>query len=535
MSLRSKRWISSLLAAVMLVSVPVGGSPIIGYAQTKETNQTQQKKPYQQLRQAFIDALDIAKNETTEEHIRQAIDAFMELPSLSDYPDPAYVDDKRVFPDEILALLPLVEDKNEQNELYVYFATKALKKAKETAHHFDMGVAEKVVTSMPPGDERTKLATEMEQVQKEVFGKMRDDYIDWYNPPEDLVIVPYVPPVEDNPSFEEVYGKKPEPQKPIANYDRASSKYVSEGGKCLKITEYYKSDKLVDTKKEVTSDAEKIFCGVLFDDEHFHNDGDHVGSAFQWIVPNMSADYMNNTGSSNQNNNGQNEAKSQSITIHYTFEKDSESPYYFDSGIAINKDKTMSYDQAKDALHHIAIHAKGKFAEDKNKALALIDGVIVLLVDSGRPITMQEFASLFADTIVEVKALDTRSGMNMSLADLVESKKIQSIYIGNKKVNLHAPLMVENSVVLFPIEQIAEELGGKVTHQAKQSVIEYKDQKLIYEDGKYVATINNKEINLNAEIKTNKDGIRMAPIKALLNAFGRTLEIDNETSTIYIN
>lgn len=416
MNQRPIKWISSFLATIMLVGVPISASPTVSYAQIYEVNQ--QAESYEELREIFLNILNKAQVEIIKENIQQTIDAFMKLPSLNDYPDPAYVDDKQIYSEEILKLILLVEDKDSQIELYTYFATEAIKKVEETEHHYDISVAEQAVVAIPLGDTRTELATKLEDLKTRIFAKMRDDYIDWLNPPDNLIIHPYVPPKEDKLTFEDVYGESPQPQKPIANYDKATSRYVLENGRCYKITEYYKDNKLVDTKKEAASNDEKIFCGVLFNSEHLQDSNNSTGSAFQWIIPNSSADYMDNATNNSPNNFNQSESRNERITIHYTFEKNAETPYYFDTGIAINEDETLSYSQAKNALYHIAIQAKGNFAEDKDKSLALIDGVIILLVDNGKPFTMQEFSNLFTDTVIQVKALKTRSGMNMSQIDL---------------------------------------------------------------------------------------------------------------------
>lgn len=494
---------------------------------------------YKSLRDTFLNDLEIAKSDITYDSLKQAISSFLKLPALNDYPEPEYVDDKRIFTEELLGLIAKLNNEDERYDLYIYFAEEAIDKARKSEHHYDLAVAEQVIEAMPKGDEKDELEEELDVLKKNVFDKMIDDYIDWTNPPKNIKYDPYIPPDESKPTFEEAYGepKNPTPPKPIANYDRAISNYVKEGNRCYKITEYYKDNKLINKKKELVSEAEKIFCGVQFSNDRFHSGHKHghnhasTGGMFQRYVPYVSQsnpDTRTNTAKSKADQN-----KEQPITLHYSFDKYSESPYFYDTGIPV-VGNAISYEQAKDALHQIAIHAKGKFAEDKDKALGLIDGVIVLLVNPGKPIPVQEFAALFKDTIVEVKALDTRSGMSLNLADLVESKEVQ-VYVDNKKINLSAPLIVDNSVVLFPIEQIAKALGGKVIHDKQKTTIVYKDKTLVYEDGNRLATINNETVDLGAEVRTNKDGIRMAPIKALVSMFGKAVEVDTKKAAIIIH
>lgn len=543
----TRKWIPSLLTAVMLSSVPVSVLSSTAYAET--VAQAQEERTYEQHRQAVQDALEAFKKETTVENMKNTIDAFIKLPVLSVYPVAGYQDDKDMFSDDIIKYLSFVtnqEGQDNKSELRMYFAEEAMKLVETTKHRYDFAVAKKIVETLPASDKRTEFASKLDAMKKEVY---RDDsgWIDWNNPPDDLVIAPYEPPKDNNtipgskdPDYYKPGNGKPKPTND--GIDHSTINYRIEGGKCYKVLEHYKNGKLVKTEKQTPDKLERMFCGASgghddhdkHDEHESHNPFPYAGAGVVKYPSSGVFKGFDPFSESERQKLMQEEKKNvvDPITIQYTFEKSLESPYFYDTGIAIAEDKTVTYAQARDALHMIAVQAKGKFVDDKTKALALIDGKIVLVVDRGKPMPFAEFASLFNETNVGVRALDTRSGEQVGMADLVEIKGISSVFVKDKEIKLVSKPIVDNSIVLFPVEQIAKALGGTVTKSDKSITVTNKNHTLVYEDGSSTILSNGKKVDVQVPVRVNKEGVMMAPIRALVDAFDLTIEVEDSKVVI---
>ena len=221
-------------------------------------------------------------------------------------------------------------------------------------------------------------------------------------------------------------------------------------------------------------------------------------------------------------------------TIQYTFDKNSDSPYYYDTGIHVSKDHTLTYQQARDALHQITVQAKGKFVEDNDRALALLDGMIILVEDKGKSIPVSEFTSLFDETTIGVKTQSTRAGDTYELADLIEIKKISVVTLNSKEVVLEANPIVDNGHVLFPLSELSKSLGGKSTIASESTTVDYKGNRIAFTDGQFTVIENGKTKKVPVHTRQNQDGIRMVEVNALLDFFSSSIEVDPESNGVLI-
>lgn len=523
----TSRWASSVLVAGMLAVV----IPLPYAAQAETGVQTMQKNIYENQYQAIEEALEAFKRQTTADNLRMAIDALLKLPNLSEYPNVGDQDDKDVFTDEIIRYIPFITNKegeDSQSEIRIYFAKEAIKLVERTNTPYDYTVANKTIENLPPGNERMELATRLEEVKGKVFHG-NSDYIDWNNPPANIKVDPYTPSTNaytaDYPGddyFKSGVGETPAE----TEYERTNIEYRAMGSKCYKILEHYKGGRLVITEKKLPDKLEQVFCEV-------------TESSIREVGTRAKSPKGTFTGFDPYNKKTKDKLQQESIkhridqiTVQYTFEKSSESPYFYDTGIAIAENKTVTYAQAKDALHMISVQAKGKFVEDKGKALALINGKIILVTDSGKAMPFAEFASMFSETKVGVRALDTRSGEQVEMADLVEIKGISSVFVKGKEIKFVSKPIVDNSIVLLPIEQIAKALGGTVTKNEKTISIKAKNQTLVYEDGSTTILLNEKKVDAHVPVRVNKDGVMMAPIHVLVDAFGMTVGVEESKVVI---
>ncbi|MFF2531524.1 stalk domain-containing protein [Brevibacillus sp. NPDC058079] len=522
----TKKWVPSLLTAVMLSSIPVSVLSSTAYAET--VSEGKQELTYEQQRKAIEDALEATKEEFSKETLKETIDTYLQLPTLEDYPKIDYVNDKKDFAEKILAEINRLSDDVEKLEVTTYFATQVVDLIYETKSFNDFGVANSLIKLLPEGAARTELASKLE-ISKNILPKGPSDYIDWNNPPNNLNDFLDPPPNYEYDNLpddfdKEAYqngGKGGTPPPPASPYDRTEIQYRTEGGKCYKILEHYKNGKLMKTEKQSPDKMEMAFCGTA--------EPPKSGTSFNSSKSTYTGFDPYNQKSVEQIQQQENTKQPivDQITVQYTFDKSSESPYFYDTGIAIAENKTVTYAKAKDALHMISVQAKGKFVEDKGKSLALINGKIILVTDPGKAMPFGEFATMFSETNVGVRALDTRSGEQVELADLVEIKGIKSVFIKGKEIKLVSKPIVDNSIALFPIEQIAKALGGTTEKNGKTLVVKNKSQTLIYEDGSTTILSNDKKVDAYVPIRINKDGILMAPIRALVDAFDLSVEMED--------
>ncbi|WPS85441.1 stalk domain-containing protein (plasmid) [Brevibacillus halotolerans] len=529
----TKKWIPSLLTAVMLSSISF--LPSLAYAET--VLEGNQELTYEQHRKAIEDALEAAKKDSSKEILKEVIDTYLQLPTLEEYPKIEYVNDKKDFAEAILSFIERLDENDDKVEVTTYFATQVVELLYETKSFNDFGVANHLIKLLPDGAIRTELATQLDK-SKEILPKGPGNYIDWNNPPANIndYLDPLpnyeydnLPPGFDKAAYEGNTNGGASPP-PVSAYDRTDIAYRKESGKCYKILEHYKNGKLVKTEKETPDKMEMAFCGAMESLNTGAGTSSSTSGQFSGFDP-FDKKHIVKLQEDLKHQKNENHLVNQ-ITVQYTFEKSSESPYFYDTGIAIAENKTVTYAQAKDALHMISVQAKGKFVEDKGKALALIDGRIILVTDPGKAMPFAEFSSLFNETNVGVRALDTRSGDQVEIADLVEIKGIHSVFIKGKKINLVSKPIVDNSIVLFPIEQIAKELGGTVTKNEKTLSVKVKNQTLVYEVGSTTILSNKSKVDGQVPVRINKDGIMMAPIRALVDAFDRRIEVEDSNVVI---
>lgn len=512
------------------------------YEKAKETMES--KRTYLQKRELVLNAIEDFKKEPTVENLQLVMDYVVLLPkSPTDRNKGDKVEVSSLISDELVAML---KDSEEKKLLLFHYADKAIERTWETLTHLDLDIAIKAVHLLPDGEEKEQYQKEAEELYRAVYKKHSNPdtgYIDWNDPNIEYGEPPKKEGGRDNwrPGVDgDKYLKEYEKNKPNLNDWNFSEgfsnfRYSYENGACYKTTmEYDSKGNLVKRVKNKASESEKAFCNVEIP---------RKGIADYYESSSWTRNYVSQLDGSAErqdtlaNYNKQKEADLSHLstdTIQYTFEKDSDSPYYYDTGIYVSKDGTISYQQARDALFQISVQAQGKFVEDVDKALALLDGLIILVEDNNKPIPVEEFIALFDETSIGVKAQGTRSGDKYELPDLIEVKEVSSVIVNGKKVDLEATPIIDNSYVLFPIDSIAKSLGAKVLNTDNSTTVEYKGDRITFTDSESTVKVNETVKPLNVPTRQNKDGIRMVDVDALLNFFGLTLEVESESDQIII-
>lgn len=498
---------------------------------------------YEKQRVLVEDAVKAFQKEQTIEKLQLVMDYTVLLPySEKDM----YKGDKMDYTILISSLVEFVKKSKDKDELFFHFATTSIDQTLITLRHNDLDIAEYAYSILPEGKKKQDINKKLQIAKNKVFAKHSNPdsgYINWDDPNIDYG----KPPVESDknnwdPGYTPPKGGYLDPDKnyPKDNFTEGFDilKYFSENGSCYKVTLQYGSNgNLIKRTQVLANESEKAFCvtevpsGNVND---FYEGWDKV------ILDNVTGSpdsfgvgVDGSNGSLDPNDpNAVNGVKLD--TIQYTFEKNDDSPYYQDTGISVSEDNTITYQQARDALYQITVSAKSKFVEDKDRALGLLDGRIILVEDPNKPMPMKDFIALFDDTSIGVKVQTTRSGDTYALIDLVEVKDVTSVTINGKKITLEDTPIVDDGIVLLPVETLTKALNGKSSETVDSTTLEYKGNRITFVDNQSTATLNEEELVLSVPTRQNQKGVRMVEIHALLDFFQAEIEVLSDTDEVVI-
>lgn len=219
-------------------------------------------------------------------------------------------------------------------------------------------------------------------------------------------------------------------------------------------------------------------------------------------------------------------------TIHYTVNKDETTPYYYDTGIRVNKNKAATYEQYKDVLLVIVDKIGGHLVEDKGKILVVLEGKPIVVFDSKEYYSKQELEFLFSEfEKVDIRIMETSIGKAGSLEEQIVSKQARSVLVDEKEIALDTFPMVKNERALLPLEEIAYALGGTVSSSDSSYTASKSGNNVIFRLKDNNVYVNGKPIAMkNPPIV--RDNALMVEVNELATSFGYSMVWDSETSTI---
>lgn len=328
--------------------------------------------------------------------------------------------------------------------------------------------------------------------------------------------------------------KKPDNAIP---FDPTSSRvhYSNERGTVYKITEYRDiNGNIIRTTREVAPKEDWIVAGV-YTYANFGGGSRRVPlseiNAKQWK-------YIK-----------ENQNPESNLTVQYCINKDTDNPYYYDTGIRASLDGQISYEQLRDVLYQVSIKSGGWFTEDTNKLLAIVEGKPILAKDTKKVYTTEDINLLFSGfKKVDVKILETRIGKSQDIDETVISKDTKNIKIDDKDVQLITAPLIKESRVLFPIQQIATEMGATVKTvdnkyiitrnlpiwrkvKGVKKIVGYSMDTVVYEMNKNYVIVNGQTIETGT-VPDMKDGNFMAEVQGLAKALGYKLSWDPQNGTL---
>ncbi|HEL2860333.1 TPA: hypothetical protein UL242_002434 [Clostridioides difficile] len=302
--------------------------------------------------------------------------------------------------------------------------------------------------------------------------------------------------------------------------DLTSDEYVKENNSCTKITTTYDLNGNIVNKKKTK--AQNGFCNIF---------NSNVVTGEVWNRNHNGDLALNVWQSLNENELN----KESNLTLKFTLNKNAEDIYYYDSGINVNLNKTVTYNQVRDVLNQIALKIKnGYLIEDRNK---------LLFIAEGKPLVIEDKKNSYSDTEIK-RLLNTFNNLSLKIEeksktnepkfkDEKQNSTLDKIFINNKEVKLKHPAMLKNGIIQFPIEEIAEELKIKLKINKNLAILSDDNNVIEYYIGTKKIKINGAE-KLTTTSSKLENNIVYAEMNATLREFGFSINFNVSTDKISI-
>lgn len=222
-------------------------------------------------------------------------------------------------------------------------------------------------------------------------------------------------------------------------------------------------------------------------------------------------------------------------TIQYSLDKQGEKPYYFDTGLRVDKKNNASYEQYKDVLYQIAVKSGGYTVEDKGRILIVIDKKPIIVNDVKKSYSENEIESLFeAFPNIDIRILKTRIGASTSLEEQIVSKQAKVVKVNGKKIELTSTPIVRESRVLLPLKEVVKALGAKVKQDEDKFIVTKGSDTIVYQlkNTKVVSKGKTIDIGVAPDVKDNTLYVEMSE---LANIFNYDLTWDGDNSELSFN
>lgn len=354
---------------------------------------------------------------------------------------------------------------------------------------------------------------------------------DAYTPPSDT---PQLPPdiipeepneeVPDTPSVPDYGSNEGEVNDPN-NGTYSESEYVNKNGTCYYVETIKDYDgNVVKVNENKLSSEEGFYCGIIdgldFTDVPWNSDSEVYYGEKALDVWNSLAE------------NDLNELSN--LTLHFSLNKSDSNPYYYDSGIRVSNNGTVSYTQLRDVLNQIAIKSGGYLIEDKDK---------LLFISEGKPLVVRDKQSEYSeeevnDLLNSFKELDLtikeRSSDSISIdEELINNEEAQNITINGEKIELSAKPRLESSILQLPVKEVAEALGYKVDITDEIATLTKDSTVIEIQIGTKNVKINDRE-KVTATASSIVDGTLFAEMNIIAQENGLKIYFDKTKGNIEI-
>lgn len=196
--------------------------------------------------------------------------------------------------------------------------------------------------------------------------------------------------------------------------------------------------------------------------------------------------------------------KKSNLSIQFTLNKDSSKPYYYDSGISVPLSKSVTYTQIKDVLTQISYKVNGYVIEDKDRLLFIAEGKPLVVVDKHKDYSESELGTLLNN--FEKIGLSIRTIQDKETLNINDVMSIDTLSIDNKESKFKNKPVLEDSILLLPIEEVGTKLGYNVEKNNNKYILTKDKSKIEYEVNSTKLVINGNEKIMSTATKM-KDNV----------------------------
>lgn len=219
-------------------------------------------------------------------------------------------------------------------------------------------------------------------------------------------------------------------------------------------------------------------------------------------------------------------------TIHYSVNKDEVNPYYYDTGIRVSEQKSISYEQYKDVLLIIVDKMGGYLVEDKGKFLVVVEGKPIVVEKVKATYSKRELESLFNSfEKVEIRIMETTIGKAGSLEEQLVSKQVKSIRVNGEEFKLQQLPIIRNDRVLLPLREVVDALGGTLSEEGITYIAKKGKNTAVYKEHDVYVHINGKAIYMASTPVKEKETLFVSAAE-LATTFGYEMIWDAETGSL---
>lgn len=294
--------------------------------------------------------------------------------------------------------------------------------------------------------------------------------------------------------------------------------YYLKGSSCFKKVTYYNLNGVA-TKEDhiLVSGEDAAYCHLSFPD---------VPDVSSWNNQYKADLAFDIWGTLNQNEIN----KTSDQTLQFTITKDTENPYYFDTGIRTTVDKTVTYTQLRAVFNLIPLKVKGTLLEDEGKLLFIAEGKPLVLADKKEAYTQAEVEQLLTNfTSIGLK-IDTMKSVSEAVPETESSIKT---ILNGEKITLKLAPVFENGAVLLPIREISELLGLQVQVNDESISITNDSDSVTFKKDSNIIMVNGAEKTLSTKASIKKSAL-YGEMGLALQTLGCELSYSTDTYTLTI-
>lgn len=288
-------------------------------------------------------------------------------------------------------------------KVYINLVEKSMSKS-------DFDFVFNILKKLPEGEEKSQLAKKLKELEDKINESAGEGEIilensiplEWMdNLPDSSFVNPNEGWVDDGfiAGYPEGITDGDSPIEVIPLPTNAKYSYVMEGGKCYRTTTYTDGSK--PQIKELVKKGEEGLCPV---------NPTSIGKPVYYPSYGPGMTSSKNPGGYGDSENIYGKENESGITVHFAYQKSDNIEDFIDTGIRLEDAKYINYEQLKETFSQISSGMGVKIFFDKNAFLIPLEGKIIVVRNTSKPVAISEVEKSLSGVEISVKAFDTRIG-----------------------------------------------------------------------------------------------------------------------------